>query len=97
MLVARAYFVEHHHGDDGRACFAILLAFGKFHFPRGFFFEAERTGGCTEVTCQFLGQLPKPDVDYIGGLSPAVSIQQKTAAAVAGGTRGPAIATCRGR
>src|SRR4051794_34492961 len=26
---------------------------------------------------QFLGQLPKPDVDYIGGLSPAVSIQQK--------------------
>src|SRR3954470_3742765 len=28
---------------------------------------------------QFLGQLPKPDVDYIGGLSPAVSIQQKTA------------------
>src|SRR5215813_10465957 len=29
---------------------------------------------------QFLGQLPKPDVDFIGGLSPAVSIQQKTAA-----------------
>ncbi|MDB5313751.1 MAG: excinuclease subunit UvrA [Gemmataceae bacterium] len=28
---------------------------------------------------QFLGQLAKPDVDYIGGLSPAVSIQQKTA------------------
>ena len=28
---------------------------------------------------QFLGQLPKPDVDYIGGLSPAVSIQQKAA------------------
>ncbi|MDY3559560.1 excinuclease ABC subunit UvrA [Gemmata sp. JC673] len=28
---------------------------------------------------QFLGQLPKPDVDYIGGLSPSVSIQQKTA------------------
>ncbi len=28
---------------------------------------------------QFLGQLPKPDVDYIGGLAPAVSIQQKTA------------------
>ncbi|HEV3440849.1 MAG TPA: excinuclease ABC subunit A, partial [Gemmata sp.] len=28
---------------------------------------------------QFLGQLPKPDVDFIGGLSPAVSIQQKTA------------------
>jgi excinuclease ABC subunit A len=28
---------------------------------------------------QFLGQLPKPDVDYIAGLSPSVSIQQKTA------------------
>ncbi|MBM3982966.1 MAG: excinuclease ABC subunit UvrA [Planctomycetes bacterium] len=28
---------------------------------------------------QFLGQLPKPDVDYIGGLSPSVSIQQKAA------------------
>src|SRR6478609_5314272 len=28
---------------------------------------------------QFLGQLPKPDVDFIGGLSPAISIQQKTA------------------
>ena len=28
---------------------------------------------------QFLGQLPKPDCDFIGGLSPAVSIQQKTA------------------
>lgn len=28
---------------------------------------------------QFLGQLPKPDADYIGGLSPAISIQQKTA------------------
>src|SRR2546421_10756095 len=29
---------------------------------------------------QFLGQLAKPDVDYIGGLSPSISIQQKTAA-----------------
>jgi excinuclease ABC subunit A len=28
---------------------------------------------------QFLGQLPKPDVDYLAGLSPAISIQQKTA------------------
>jgi excinuclease ABC subunit A len=27
---------------------------------------------------QFLDQLPKPNVDYIGGLSPAISIQQKT-------------------
>src|SRR5256886_8197396 len=28
---------------------------------------------------QFLGELPKPDVDYLGGLSPAISIQQKSA------------------
>ncbi|MGL6094373.1 MAG: excinuclease ABC subunit UvrA, partial [Fimbriiglobus sp.] len=28
---------------------------------------------------QFLGQLPKPDCDYIGGLSPSISIQQKSA------------------
>ncbi len=27
---------------------------------------------------QFLGRLNKPDVDYIGGLSPAISIEQKT-------------------
>ncbi len=27
---------------------------------------------------QFLGQAQKPDVDYIGGLSPAISIDQKT-------------------
>src|SRR6201997_857995 len=26
---------------------------------------------------QFLGQLQKPDVDYLAGLSPAISIQQK--------------------
>ena len=27
---------------------------------------------------QFLGRMDKPDVDYIGGLSPAISIDQKT-------------------
>ncbi len=27
---------------------------------------------------QFLGQMDKPDVDYIAGLSPAISIDQKT-------------------
>ena len=27
---------------------------------------------------QFLGQMEKPDVDYIDGLSPAISIEQKT-------------------
>jgi len=29
---------------------------------------------------QFLGQMEKPNVDYIGGLSPAISIDQKTTA-----------------
>ena len=28
---------------------------------------------------QFLGQMPKPDVDHIGGLSPSISISQKSA------------------
>src|SRR5271155_5210212 len=28
---------------------------------------------------QFMGQMQKPDVDYLGGLSPAISIQQKAA------------------
>jgi excinuclease ABC subunit A len=28
---------------------------------------------------QFLGQMEKPDVDFIGGLSPAISIEQKSA------------------
>ena len=27
---------------------------------------------------QFVGQLPKPNVAYIGGLSPAISISQKS-------------------
>ena len=27
----------------------------------------------------FLGQMPKPEVDFIGGLSPSISISQKTA------------------
>ncbi|MFM7159383.1 MAG: hypothetical protein ACKO3P_03315, partial [Planctomycetaceae bacterium] len=27
---------------------------------------------------QFLGQMPKPEVDLISGLSPSISIQQKT-------------------
>src|SRR5712691_8693981 len=28
---------------------------------------------------QFLGQLQKPDVDFLSGLSPSISIQQKSA------------------
>jgi excinuclease ABC subunit A len=27
---------------------------------------------------QFLGQMPKPDVDYLGGLTPSISISQKS-------------------
>jgi len=33
---------------------------------------------CVFVHRQFLGQMDKPDVDYIEGLSPAISIDQKT-------------------
>ncbi|MGN0536207.1 MAG: excinuclease ABC subunit UvrA [Eubacterium sp.] len=32
----------------------------------------------SSYACQFLGQMEKPDVDYIDGLSPAISIDQKT-------------------
>ncbi len=28
---------------------------------------------------QFMGQMPKPDVDFLGGLAPSISIQQKSA------------------
>src|SRR3982750_1938404 len=38
---------------------------------------------------QFLGQLPKPDVDYIGGVSPAVRIQPKTGGRTPRATVGP--------
>ncbi|MGL4462413.1 MAG: excinuclease ABC subunit UvrA [Planctomycetia bacterium] len=30
---------------------------------------------------QFMGQMAKPDVDYLGGLSPSISIEQKTSGA----------------
>ena len=33
---------------------------------------------CPSYARQFLGQMDKPDVDYIDGLSPAISIDQKT-------------------
>jgi len=33
---------------------------------------------------QFLGQMDKPDVDYIEGLSPAISIDQKAALTIRG-------------
>ena len=33
---------------------------------------------CPSYARQFLGQMEKPDVDYIEGLSPAISIDQKT-------------------
>ena len=32
----------------------------------------------TDTTRQFLGQMEKPDVDQIEGLSPAISIDQKS-------------------
>ena len=38
---------------------------------------------------QFLGQMDKPDVDYIEGLSPAISIDQKTTSKNPRSTVGP--------
>ena len=38
---------------------------------------------------QFLGQMEKPDVDYIEGLSPAISIDQKTTSKNLRSTVGP--------
>ena len=47
---------------------------------------------------QFLGQMDKPDVDYIEGLSPAISIDQKTTSrnprSTVGNLRLPAPALC---
>src|SRR5271156_6237050 len=37
---------------------------------------------------QFLGQMPKPQVDRIDGLSPSISIQQKTGGGDPGSTGG---------
>src|SRR3954464_14147553 len=36
-------------------------------------------GSLSPYARQFLGQMDKPDVDFIEGLSPAISIDQKTA------------------
>ena len=38
---------------------------------------------------QFLGQMEKPDVDYIEGLSPAIAIDQKTTSKNPRSTVGP--------
>src|SRR5580700_6577246 len=45
------------------------------------FAEGQRryTESLSAYARQFLGQLDRPDVDFIDGLSPAVSIDQKTA------------------
>src|ERR1700750_3072318 len=36
-------------------------------------------GSCRVDSLQFMWQMQKPDVDYLAGLSPAISIQQKAA------------------
>ena len=38
-----------HDRDHGRTRHLILRFFGQFHFPRGFFFEAQRVGGRAET------------------------------------------------
>ena len=46
---------------------------------------------------QFLGQMDKPDVDLIEGLSPAISIDQKTTARNPRSTVGAALPRVRAR
>src|ERR1700731_3333111 len=40
--------------------------------------EGRHAGSLSSYARQFLGQMEKPDVDYIEGLSPAISIDQKS-------------------
>ena len=44
----------------------------------------ELAEGLSSYARQFLGQMEKPDVDYIDGLSPAISIEQKTTVRLSG-------------
>src|SRR5437764_14891829 len=46
-------------------------------------------GSLSSYARHFLGQMPKPDVDYIGGLSPCISISQRAAGNTARSTVDP--------
>ncbi len=62
-------------------CFTGVSGSGKSSFAFDTLFaEGQRRylESLSSYARQFLGQLPKPDVDQITGLSPAISIQQKT-------------------
>ncbi len=62
-------------------CFTGVSGSGKSSFAFDTLFaEGQRRylESLSSYARQFLGQLAKPDVDHITGLSPAVSIQQKT-------------------
>jgi hypothetical protein len=65
--------IEHPFGTDG------------YHPPRGAFDTIYAEGqrryveSLSAYARQFLGQMDKPDVDFIEGLSPAISIDQKSA------------------
>ncbi len=62
-------------------CFTGVSGSGKSSFAFDTLFaEGQRRylESLSSYARQFLGQLPKPDVDHISGLSPAVAIQQKS-------------------
>ncbi len=62
-------------------CFTGVSGSGKSSFAFDTLFaEGQRRylESLSSYARQFLGQLAKPDVDHIGGLSPSVSIQQKS-------------------
>ncbi len=62
-------------------CFTGVSGSGKSSFAFDTLFaEGQRRyiESLSSYARQFLGQLPKPDVDQISGLSPAIAIQQKS-------------------
>ncbi len=62
-------------------CFTGVSGSGKSSFAFDTLFaEGQRRylESLSSYARQFLGQLPKPDVDQVTGLSPAIAIQQKT-------------------
>src|SRR5262249_49751354 len=62
--------------------FTAVSAPGKISFPFATLYaEGQRryVKSLSASARQFLGQLQKPDVDLLAGLSPSISIQQKSA------------------
>jgi len=75
---------QKHSGSVSGAAQAIVVRGAREHNLKNFdtiFAEGQRRylESLSSYARQFLGQMDKPDVDSIEGLSPAISIDQKTA------------------